>query len=123
MGQSAPFRIETINLDSIQRPSKILSDLMEEHDLNEAQVSDGAGISKSLVSLILAEDRRITETTALRLARFFGISPMEFINAQTLCDLLAAQKQLGEKLDNIEPISKSTRMKNRDRETAGTNIL
>jgi addiction module HigA family antidote len=123
MGQSSAFKIESLSLESVSKPSKLLSELMEKYELNEAQVSEGAGISKSLVSLILQDHRRITDVTALRLARFFNVSPLEFIQAQTVYDLAEARNELGKKLDKIKPITKSTQMKNRDKETNKSNIL
>jgi antitoxin HigA-1 len=49
--------------------------------------------------------RRISAGTALRLARFFGISERFWINLQARYDLETEKDRLGDALDGIGPLS------------------
>jgi antitoxin HigA-1 len=48
--------------------------------------------------------RRITADTALRLARFFGMSERFWLNLQARYDLEIEKDRLGDTLDDIRPL-------------------
>lgn len=52
---------------------------------------------------IVLERRGITPDTALRLARFFGVSEEFWMNLQDAYDLVRAKKHVGKDLERIRP--------------------
>lgn len=61
-------------------------------------------VPQTRISAILAGERAVTADTALRLARFFGMSDAFWMNLQTAYDTAAAKDELAEELDPIEPL-------------------
>jgi plasmid maintenance system antidote protein VapI len=51
--------------------------------------------------------RGLTPTTALRLAKYFGVSPGFWLNLQIKCDLQAAEKRESAVLQAIKPKSRN----------------
>lgn len=53
---------------------------------------------------IIASERAVTPDTALRLARYFGTTPLFWLNLQTAHDLSVAQAEHGAEIkDRIRP--------------------
>ena len=92
---------------AVTHPGDVLSRQMEEHNLTEAKLADDTGLSRALVSQILRGNRRITPSTALLLARYFGTEPEFWLEDQERFDLAEAEKSLSERLAEIVPISKN----------------
>ena len=61
-------------------------------------------VPQTRISAILAGERTVTADTALRLARFFGMSDAFWMNLQTAYDTAVAKDELAEELDTIEPL-------------------
>ncbi len=58
------------------------------------------------VSEILRERRSVSADTAMRLGRFFGMSPTYWMNLQLLYDLSKAQSEAGDTIDrDVEPLN------------------
>jgi antitoxin HigA-1 len=57
------------------------------------------GVPVTRIQAIVAERRRITGDTALRLARYFGTSPEFWLNMQRDYELETAAEALGARLD------------------------
>ena len=58
--------------------------------------------------VIVHGTRRITADTALRLARFFGITPMFWMNVQTHYDLEVSADVRRAEFDEIKPLALAT---------------
>ena len=60
-------------------PRDRLAGLMEARELSQAELSRGSGVPRTTINEILAGRRGISKANALRLARFFGTPPEEFL--------------------------------------------
>lgn len=60
--------------------AEMLRSLMEEKEVSQADVVRGAGISKTVLSLVLNGKRELTREHIETLSRYFGISPAVFLN-------------------------------------------
>lgn len=61
------------------------------------------GVPRPRIERIVRERNPVTPDTALRLARFFGTTPVYWLKLQTRFDLETAQDKLKDALDEIEP--------------------
>jgi HTH-type transcriptional regulator/antitoxin HigA len=59
--------------------AEMLRSLMEEKGVSQADVLRGAGISKSVLSLVLSGKRDLTREHIETLSKYFGISPAVFL--------------------------------------------
>ena len=66
-------------------------------------------IGQMRISEILRGKRGISADTALRLARFFGNSPVFWTNLQSQFDLEVRESEIASELDEISPIASSIR--------------
>ena len=61
-------------------------------------------LPRTRIERIVAETTGITADTALRLGRALGTSAQLWMNLQNRYDVEIAQREIGKKLDKIEPI-------------------
>ena len=59
--------------------SKLILDLMLERGLDVHEVAKGAGVSPTVLSLLLRHPRQCRFSTIAKLAKYFGLSPYELI--------------------------------------------
>ena len=60
--------------------AEMIRSLMEEKGVSQADVVRGAGISKTVLSLVLNGKRHLTREHIETLSRYFGISPVVFLD-------------------------------------------
>jgi len=81
--------------------------------MSPGELAKALNVTKSRVSEIVSERRRVSANTALRLARYFGGSESDaqgWINLQAAYDLKVAQIALGKEIaKQVQPRSNSTR--------------
>ena len=76
-------------------PGEMLrQEFLAEHRLSQNQLAKALGISPNRIAEIVANRRRITADTALRLSLYFGNSPEFWINLQTHYDVKMARRKL-----------------------------
>lgn len=81
-------------------PGEVLrASFMEPLGLNAAAVAKGTGISAMHIGRILKATNGITAETALRLARFLGTSPEEWMELQVRFDLETAIRLNGRQIE------------------------
>lgn len=66
-------------------------------DISQRELADAIHVPYQRINELVNQKRGITPSTALRLSKFFGVSPDYWLNLQTRCDLYKAQ--LAEKSD------------------------
>ncbi|MBR9825680.1 MAG: HigA family addiction module antidote protein [Alphaproteobacteria bacterium] len=71
-----------------------LADLMEEYDIKAPTLAMRLHVGRSRLQRLL-DGARCDGDMALRLGRFFGMTPQSWINLQTLRDLSKAQVEEG----------------------------
>jgi len=86
-------------------------EVLREEFLIPLKLSAGALASKmnlprTRIERIASEDVGITADTALRLGKALGTSPQLWLNLQNDYDLQIARREIGKKLEKIEPVAK-----------------
>jgi addiction module HigA family antidote len=74
--------------------------------IRQLDAAKALGIPQSRLSDILAGRRAITADTAVRLGKFFGLHPENFINLQTRYDLSLAASGNGEKIGSYKKVAR-----------------
>jgi antitoxin HigA-1 len=76
-------------------PGEMLrEEFLKEYRLSQNRLARAIGISPNRIAEIVANRRRITADTALRLGLYFGTSAEFWLNLQTHYDLKLARQQL-----------------------------
>ena len=85
----------TANEFAPMTPGEMLrQEFLAEYRLSQNQLAKALGISPNRIAEIVANRRRITADTALRLSLYFGNSPEFWINLQTHYDVKMARRKL-----------------------------
>jgi addiction module HigA family antidote len=72
----------------------IKQEFLAEYGLSQNQLAKALGISPNRIADIIANRRRISADTALRLSLYFGNSPEFWMNLQTHYDVKVARRKL-----------------------------
>lgn len=88
-------------------PGEVLrEEFLKPFGISEESLAQSIGASKQIINKIVAEQQNITADTALRLAKFFGISPQFWLGLQADYDLDITREALGDKLEReIVPLA------------------
>ena len=82
-------------------PGERLADELEELGLTARKLAVILEVPPNRLYQILAGKRNVTADTALRLARYFGMSPDFWMNLQTAYDLDLARQTTGKAIQRI----------------------
>ena len=82
-------------------PGEILADELEETGLSAKRLADDIQVPPNRLYQILAGKRNITEDTALRLSRYFGMSADFWMNLQSAYELDLARRHSGKAIQRI----------------------
>jgi addiction module HigA family antidote len=77
----------------------LLEEFLKPMELSQNRLAIDMGVPSRRVNEIVLGKRRITADTALRLARYFGMSPQFWLGLQMDYDLDIEEDKLGERLD------------------------
>ena len=83
----------------------LLEEFLRPMGLTQRELSVAIRVSYQRVNEIINGRRRITPSTALRLAKFFGVSPDFWMNIQLRWDLYFAKQSEADNLKTIKPIT------------------
>lgn len=85
-------------------PGEILMDELDARGMSANRLAQAIRVPANRVSLILRGRRGITADTALRLARFFGTSPLFWLNLQNSYDIKLAERENGKVIRKITTV-------------------
>ncbi|MFN2145935.1 MAG: HigA family addiction module antitoxin [Anaerolineales bacterium] len=88
----------TGKLNPVHPGEVLLEEFLKPMGLSQNHVAIEIGVHARRINEIVLGKRRITADTALRLARFFGVSPQFWMGLQTDYDLDVARDALGDRL-------------------------
>ncbi len=77
----------------------LLHEFLEPMDLSQTRLAKGIGVPPRRINEIVLKKRRITADTALRLAKYFKMSPDFWLGLQMDYDLDIEVDRLGDRLD------------------------
>lgn len=81
----------------------LLEEFLVPMGLTQRELAEAIGVPYQRINEIVNGRRGITPSTALRLARFFGVSAGFWMNLQLRWDLYRAQREESEELEKIRP--------------------
>ena len=88
-------------------PGEMLkAEFLEPMNITQVTLAQEIGVSYQRINEIINGRRGVTPKTALRLAKFFGMSPDFWLNLQLRWDLYHAQQKEADALENIKPLMK-----------------
>jgi addiction module HigA family antidote len=103
MGTKNPITDEL--LDPIPPGEILLEDFMKPHGLSINRLAREIDVPPGRISEIIHGRRSITADTALRLGRFFGVSPEIWTGLQADYELRLAKRRVGQKIEErIKPL-------------------
>ncbi len=85
----------------------LLAEFLEPLGLTQKHLAESIHVPYQRINEIINGKRGVTPSTALRLAKFFGVSSDFWLNLQLRWDLYHVQKQEGESIGRIQVFSKS----------------
>jgi addiction module HigA family antidote len=83
----------------------LLEELLIPMGLTQRELADAIHVPYQRINEIINRRRGITPSTALRLAKFFGMTPGFWMNLQLRWDLYQAQKKEKQILETIQPLT------------------
>jgi addiction module HigA family antidote len=86
-------------LSPIHPGEVLLHEFLEPMELSQTRLAKGIGVPPRRINEIVLQKRRITADTALRLARYFKMSPDFWLGLQMDFDLDTEVDRLGGRLD------------------------
>ncbi|MBI4773862.1 MAG: HigA family addiction module antidote protein [Deltaproteobacteria bacterium] len=83
----------------------LLEEFLKPMGLTQRQLAGAIHVTYQRINEIVNGRRGITPSTALRLSKFFGVSPDFWMNLQLRWDLYFARKSEANELENIRPVA------------------
>jgi addiction module HigA family antidote len=82
----------------------LLEEFLKPMELSQRDLADAIHVPYQRVNELVNKRRGITPSTALRLAKYFGMSPAFWMNLQLRWDLYHAQKTEAQELKRIRKL-------------------
>jgi addiction module HigA family antidote len=94
------------HLSDITPGEILLEEFMKPHGLSQNGLALALGVSPMTINQIVHGKRSVTAEVALRLGRYFNMSPQFWLNLQSRCDLEKAEDDIGGRLlRQIRPLA------------------
>ena len=85
-------------------PGEMLAEELEELSLSANALAHALYVPTNRITAILKGQRGVTADTALRLSRYFGTTPMFWLNLQKSFELRKSEIESGEEIaDRVQP--------------------
>ncbi|WP_417554299.1 HigA family addiction module antitoxin [Microbacterium sp.] len=82
----------------------LMEDFIKEFGITQNKLAVSIGVPPRRINEIVHGKRAITADTALRLGRYFGISPQFWLNLQTQYELEVAEDRVSDQIAQITPL-------------------
>ena len=82
----------------------LLEEFLKPMELTQRDLADSIHVPYQRINEIINGRRGVTPSTALRLSKFFGVSPDFWMNLQLRWDLYFAQQSEADELKTIRPV-------------------
>lgn len=82
-----------------------MEDFLKEMGITQHKLAVSIGVPPRRINEIVHGNRAITADTALRLAKFFGVSPQFWLGLQTQYDLDVAEDKVSLEVEQIQTIN------------------
>ena len=91
--------MSTNKLEPIHPGEILLEEFLKAMELSQSRLARDIGVPPRRINEIVHGKRRVTADTALRLAKYFGMSPEFWLGLQMDYDLDIESDRLGDRLD------------------------
>ncbi|MCG7258236.1 MULTISPECIES: HigA family addiction module antitoxin [Corynebacterium] len=81
-----------------------MEDFLKEMGITQHKLAVSIGVPPRRINEIVHRKRAVTADTALRLAKFFGMSPQFWLGLQTQYDLDVAEDKILTEIEQIQPV-------------------
>lgn len=88
----------------------LLEEFLKPMGLTQRELADSIHVPYQRINEIINGRRGVTPASALRLSKFFGVSPDFWMNLQLRRDLYFAQQAEASELKTIKPLSPKSRV-------------
>ena len=88
-------------------PGVFLKEILDELAISQNAFAQAIGVSPMRVSHVIKGTRPVTAELALLFGKAFGQTPTYWMNLQTSYDLKTAEKTLGQKVRQVQPVSQA----------------
>ena len=88
----------------------LLEEFLEPMGITQRELSEAIHVPYQRVNEIVNKKRGITPSTALRLAKFFGVSEDFWLSLQLRCDLYKARKTEAKEIKAIKPVGNAEKV-------------
>jgi len=85
----------------------LLEEFLKPMGISQKELAEGIHVPYQRVNELIRGRRGITPSTALRLGRYFGMTPDFWLNLQLRCDLYWAQQSEAEALRGIRQVKRN----------------
>ena len=82
----------------------LLAEFLEPMGITQRELADAIHVPYQRVNEIINQKRGVTPSTALRLAKYFGVSEDFWLSLQLRCDLYKARKTEAQDIKAIRPV-------------------
>lgn len=83
----------------------LLAEFLEPMGISQRTLADAIHVPYQRINEIINQKRGVTPATALRLAKYFGISPDFWLNLQIRWDLYRSLQSEAEEIKMIQPLA------------------
>jgi len=83
----------------------LLTEFLEPMGISQRTLADAIHVPYQRVNEIINQKRGITPATALRLAKYFGMSADFWLNLQIRCDLYRSMQSEAKEIEAIQPLA------------------
>ena len=88
-------------------PGVFLKEILDELGISQNAFAQAIGVSPMRVSHVVKGTRPVTAELALLFGKAFGQTPNYWMNLQTSYDLKTAEKEMVQKVRQVQPISRA----------------
>jgi antitoxin HigA-1 len=86
-------------------PGEILrEEFIKPYGITSGKVAKALDLPRTRIERLVNEEAGITGDTAIRLGKFFRTTPEFWMNLQAIYELQVAQRKIGARVEQIEPI-------------------
>jgi len=86
-------------------PGEFLREILEEHEISQAEFARKLGVSPMRISHVVKGSRPVTAELALLFGRAFAQSPQYWLNLQATYDLKLAERAIGGRLKAVSELA------------------
>jgi addiction module HigA family antidote len=92
--------MKTKKISPIHPGEVLLEEFLKPMGISQYRLAKDTRVPPRRINEIVHGNRAVTADTALRLGRYFGVSPQFWLNLQTHFDLALTEEQIGDRIDH-----------------------